>query len=94
MYQDCVFYRQSNMLAFGMKVSHEHYYITPTPTYFASSTFQVLGYMGIVLLPVMYMYGWQASPGSPTLPVTRNRRYAGDEAKRRCLNHFQACGFN
>lgn len=50
--------------------------------------------MGILLLPVKPIYAWRASLGRPALPVTRNRRYAGDEAKRSCFDQIQTCDLN
>lgn len=42
----------------------------------------------------MSLYSWWASLGSPALPVTRNRRYAGDEAKGRCVEETPAWNLN
>jgi len=42
----------------------------------------------------MSLYSWWASPGSPALPITRNRRYAGDEAKGRCVEETPAWNLN
>ena len=43
---------------------------------------------------LVYLYSWWASPGSPALPITRNRRYAGDEANGRCIEEISAWNLN